>query len=178
LKYEMLTAQQIRAFYVQVFLPFAARKKLPTDPALWYAVWWVQPDDALKFFTDKTAYPWRPYARDHDWATVEHYWRERQYDTAIQLLTEMRAESEGKTENAEIHLWLGRCRIQLGQYSEAVKELTVSIRLDPSDPAAFRNRAEAYRLLKENVRAELDQQRAEELEKKATGGGAKAEKDQ
>jgi tetratricopeptide (TPR) repeat protein len=177
LKYEMLAAQQTRAFYVQVFLPFAAKKKLSTDPALWYAVWWVRPDDALKYFTDKTAYPWRPYARDHDWTTVERYWRRRQYDGAIRLLTEMCAESEVMTDHAEVHLWLGRCRIQLGQYSEAVKDLTASIRLDPSDPAAFRNRAEAYRLLKENDRAELDQKRAEELEKKANGGGAKAEKD-
>jgi tetratricopeptide (TPR) repeat protein len=89
----------------------------------------------------------------------------------------MCSESEGMTDHAEVHLWLGRCRIKLGQYSDAVKDLTASIRLDPYDPVAFRNRAEAYRLLKENERAELDQKRAEELEKKPDGGGAKAEKD-
>ncbi|MGD0518660.1 MAG: tetratricopeptide repeat protein [Thermoguttaceae bacterium] len=176
-KYEMLASQQIRAFYVQVFLPFAAKKKLPTDPALWYAVWWVRPDDALKYFTDKTAYPWRPYARDYDWTTVERCWRRQRYERAIELLTEMCSESEGMTDHAEVHLWLGRCRIKLGQYSDAVKDLTASIRLDPYDPVAFRNRAEAYRLLKENERAELDQKRAEELKKKADGKGAKAEKD-
>ena len=76
-KYEMLAAQQTRAFYVQVFLPFAAKKKLPTEPGLWFTLWWVRPDEALKQFTDKTAYPWRPYARDYDWATVERYWRRR-----------------------------------------------------------------------------------------------------
>ncbi len=62
LKPEMRAAQQTRAFYAQVFLPFAARKKLPTEPGLWFTLWWVRPEDALKQFTDKTAYPWRPYA--------------------------------------------------------------------------------------------------------------------
>ena len=75
-----------------------------------------------------------------------------------------------------MHLWLGRCRKQLGQYPEAVKELTSSIHLDPTDPVAFRNRAEAYRLMNQNERVELDLKRAEELEKKDDGKGAKAEK--
>ncbi len=172
-KYEMLAAEQTRAFYVQEFLPFAAKKKLPTEPGLWFTLWWVRPEEALKQFTDKTAYPWRPYARDYDWATVERYWRRRRYDRAIELLSQMCAESEGLPDHAEVHLWLGRCRIQLSQYSEAVKELTASIRLDPSDPVAFRNRAQAYRLLNENERAEIDQKQAEELEKKAEGGGEK-----
>ncbi len=176
-KYEMLAAQQTRAFYVQEILPFEAKKKLPTEPGLWFSSWWVKPDEALKYFTDKTAYPWRPYARDYDWATVEGDWRRRQYEKAIELLTQMCAESEGMPDHAEVHLWLGRCRIQLGRYPEAVKELTASIHLDPTDPVAFRNRAEAYRLMNENERAELDLKRAEELEKKEDGKGAKAEKE-
>ncbi|HEY4761792.1 MAG TPA: tetratricopeptide repeat protein, partial [Thermoguttaceae bacterium] len=73
-KYEVMAAQQTRAFYLQMFLPFAAKHKLPTDPTLWFTNWWVQPDEAMQNFTDKTAYPWRPYARQHDWATLDHYW--------------------------------------------------------------------------------------------------------
>ena len=44
-KYEVLAAQQTRAFYVQAFLPFAARQKLPTDPGLWFTAWWDRPDE-------------------------------------------------------------------------------------------------------------------------------------
>ena len=66
--------------------------------------------------------------------------------------------------------------MKLGQYPEAVKELTSSIHLDPTDPAAFRNRAQVYRLLNETERADLDLKRAEELEKKEGGEGAKSEK--
>ena len=40
LKYELLAAQRTRAFYVNVFLPWAEKKKLPTDPALWFCDWW------------------------------------------------------------------------------------------------------------------------------------------
>lgn len=166
-KYEVLAAQQTRAFYVQMFLPFAAKKKLATDPALWFASWWIKPDEALKYFTDKTSYPWRPYARDHDWATLERYWRRRRYEKAILLLKQMCAESEGMPDHAEVHLWLGRCRMQLGEYSLAVEELTASIHLEPHDPVAFRARARAYRYLKETERADVDQKRAEELENKA-----------
>jgi tetratricopeptide (TPR) repeat protein len=176
-KYEMLAAQKTRAYYVQVFLPFVEKKKLPTEPGLWFTLWWVRPDEALKQFTDKTAYPWRPYARDHDWATVEGCWRRQQYEKAIELLNQMCAESEGMPDHAEVHLWLGRCRTQLKQYPEAVKELTSSIHLDPTDPVAFRNRAQVYRLMNENERAELDLKRAEELEKKEDGKGAKSEKE-
>jgi tetratricopeptide (TPR) repeat protein len=170
-KYEVLAAQQTRAYYIQEFLPFAINKKLPTDATLWFTNWWVQPDDALQQFTDKTAYPWRPYARDHDWSTVDRYWRRRRYERAVSLLQQMCAESANMSDHAEVHLWLGRCRIQLGQYTLAVQELTASIHLDPTDPVAFRNRARAYQFLNETERAEIDQKRAEELEKKAEGGG-------
>ena len=106
-KPELRAAQQTRAFYVQVFLPFAAKKKLSTEPGLWFTLWWVRPDDALKQFTDKTAYPWRPYARDYDWATFDRYWRQKQYEKAIELLGQMCAESEGLPDHAEVHLWAG-----------------------------------------------------------------------
>ena len=96
--------------------------------------------------------------------------------SAIELLGQMCAESEGLPDHAEVHLWAGRCRMKLGQYPEAVKELTSSIHLDPTDPAAFRNRAQVYRLLNETERANLDLKRAEELEKKEGGEGAKSEK--
>jgi Tfp pilus assembly protein PilF len=59
-----------------------------------------------------------------------------------------------------------------------VQELTASIHIDPSDPVAFRNRARAYRLLNENERAEIDQKRAVELEKKTEGKGATVENKQ
>ena len=47
LKYELLAAQHTRAFYVQVFLPWAEKKKLPTDPSLWFCDWWDTPERAL-----------------------------------------------------------------------------------------------------------------------------------
>ena len=61
-KYEYLAAQRTRAFYVQVFLPWAEKQKLPTDPGLWFAAWWESAADTLAGFADKTAYPWRPYS--------------------------------------------------------------------------------------------------------------------
>ncbi len=164
-KYEVMAAQETRAFYVEMFLPFAAKHKLPTDPALWFTHWWDRPEDALQNFTDKTSYPWRPYARDHDWATVERYWRRHRYQKAILLLKQMCAESDDLPDHAEVHLWLGRCQLQLDQPEQAVEELTASIQLEPHDPAAFRLRAQAYEKLKAPEKAAADKKHAEELEK-------------
>ena len=55
LKYELRAAQQTRAFYLQVFLPWAEKKALPTDPSLWFGDWWETPDTVLKGFTDKSS---------------------------------------------------------------------------------------------------------------------------
>ncbi len=86
----------------------------------------------------------------------------------------MLAESDGMPDHGEVHLWLGRCRMQLGQYSLAVQELTASIQLDPYDPVAFRNRALAYNRLNEAEKAAADLKHAEELEKRGAGADGKA----
>ena len=75
LKYELRAAQRTRAFYLNAFLPWAAKKKLPTDPGLWFCDWWDTPDNVLRSFSDHSTYPWRPYARVHDWATVHRLFR-------------------------------------------------------------------------------------------------------
>ena len=75
-KHEVVAAQETRAFYLKVFLPFAAKQKLATQPSLWFAEWWDQPDEALKGFTNKSAYPWQPYARQYDWLTVDHLFQD------------------------------------------------------------------------------------------------------
>jgi tetratricopeptide (TPR) repeat protein len=166
LKYEVLAAQQTRAFYVQKFLPFAARQKLPTDPALWFSNWWDQPDEALKNFTDKSSYPWQPYAREHDWITVERYWHRGRYKRAIPLLKQMCEQSDGEmSDHAEVHYWLGRCRMKLDEYDQAVEEFSASLRLEPHDPVVYRARARAYEKLNESEKAAADRKQAEELEK-------------
>ncbi|MGW8255919.1 MAG: tetratricopeptide repeat protein [Thermoguttaceae bacterium] len=163
-KHEVLAAQQTRAFYVRFFLPFVIEHKLSTDPSLWFTNWWDQPDEALKNFTDKTSYPWRPYARDYDWLAVERFCSDKEYDKAIPLLKQMCADSDGLPDHAEVHLWLGRCRLKLGQDKEALDELSTSIELDPYDAEAYRLRAKTYENLKESQKAGADNHRAEELE--------------
>ena len=49
-KYELLAAQRTRAFYLQVFLPWAEKRKLPTDATLWFCDWWDTPEGVLKSF--------------------------------------------------------------------------------------------------------------------------------
>ncbi len=113
LKYELRAAQQTRAFYVQAFLPWVEKKKLPTDPTLWFCDWWDAPGGVLQSFTDKSAYPWRPYARTHDWATVHLHWRHGKFTKALKLLEQMRAEEGYEDDRDDVDYWIGRCRERL-----------------------------------------------------------------
>jgi tetratricopeptide (TPR) repeat protein len=115
LKYELRAAQQTRAFYVQTFLPWAEKQKYPTDPSLWFCNWWDTPDSVLQSFTDKTAYPWRPYARTHDWATVHRRWRQGYFQKAFKLLKQMENEKGYEDEREAVHAWIKQCREQINK---------------------------------------------------------------
>jgi tetratricopeptide (TPR) repeat protein len=165
LKYEMLAAQHTRTFYVQVFLPWAEKKKLPTDPSLWFCDWWDTPDGAMKHFTDKSAYPWRPYARAYDWATVHRCWRHGEFAKAQKLLEEMRTEDNYDDELYDVLYWLGRCLLRLDKPKEALSVLNESLEQNPHNAAAYRTRAEVYDKLGEKEKAKADRETAKKAEK-------------
>jgi tetratricopeptide (TPR) repeat protein len=167
LKYELAAAQRTRAFYVQVFLPWAAKQKLKTDPALWFCDWWDTPESVLASFTDKSAYPWRPYARTHDWATVHRHWHHAEFDKARKVLERMRDERGYEDEQSAVSYWLGCCLARLKKPSEAIAAFNEAIRLDPDDVAAYRARGEQYEKLGEKSKAAADAAKAKELEKEA-----------
>jgi len=163
LKYELEAAQQTRAFYIHEYLPWAEKHRLPTDPSLWFCDWWDTPKTVLKSFTDKSAYPWRPYARTHDWATVHRYWRHRQYAKAVKLLKEMYGEEGYEDDDADVQYWIGRCLVRMNKPAEAVAALTKAIHLDPESSEAYQARGEAYQELGETAKAEADLAKAKEL---------------
>jgi tetratricopeptide (TPR) repeat protein len=165
LKPELRAGQQTRAFYVQVFLPWAANKKLPTDPTLWFGDWWDTPEKVLDSFADKSAYPWRPYARTHDWATVHYDWRQGEFREALNLLEQMCGEEGYEDDEGDVHYWMGRCWQRLGKPAEAIKALSDSIRLDPNSAPTFRARGKLYQQIGEKGKAEADFAKATELEK-------------
>jgi tetratricopeptide (TPR) repeat protein len=119
LKYEIRAAQQTRGFYLRVFLPWAEKKKLSTDPTLWFCDWWDTPDEVLDSARDPAAYPWRPYSRTHDWATVHRSWHQGRIRRALRLLEEMRAEQGYRDEENDVQHWIDRCREQLGKQAAA-----------------------------------------------------------
>jgi tetratricopeptide (TPR) repeat protein len=165
LKYELLAAQHTRAFYVQVFLPWAEKKKLPTDPALWFCDWWDTPEKAMQHFSDKSAYPWRPYARVYDWATVHRCWRHAEFAKAQTLLEEMRTEDNYDDELYDVLYWLGRCLLRLDKPKEALSALNESIEQNPHNAAAYRTRAEVHDKLGDKSNAEADREAAKKAEK-------------
>ncbi len=119
LGYEIRAAQQTRAFYLHVFLPWVEKKKLPTDPTLWFCDWWDTPEEVLQSVSDRSAYPWRPYARTHDWATVDRSWHQGRIRRALRLLEQMRAEKGYQEEEQDVQYWIDRCRERLGKQAAA-----------------------------------------------------------
>jgi tetratricopeptide (TPR) repeat protein len=162
-KHEVVAAQQTRAFYLKMFLPFAAKQQLSTQPPLWFAQWWDQPDEALKGFTDKSAYPWQPYARQYDWLTVEHLFDLAEYEKAAKLLGTMCDESDGQDDHADVHLWIGRCRLKLNRPKEAVEEFDAALKMLPDYAEIYQYRARAYEQLGEKEKAAADEKKFKEL---------------
>ena len=164
LKYEYQAAQQTRAFYLQVYLPWAEKKRLPTDPTLWFTNWWDDPEEALHGFLDKASYPWRPYARQYDWLTVQRLWEQDKYREAAALLETMRAEKQYTEDKAQVLLWLGRCRLEAELPDGAIEALGESLQLDPRNAEAYALRGEAYQQKGDKAKAEADVAKARQLE--------------
>ncbi len=164
-KYEYQAAQKTRAFYAHVFLPIAAAKKLQTDPGLWFASWWEEADEALERFTDKSAYPWRPYARQYDWATVCRLYQEGKLEQTLKLLEDMLADKT-YNDHADVYLWMGQCYLESGTPQQAIQPLTAAIELDPNRVAAYLLRGDAYAQSGQKDKAEADYQKARQLRKR------------
>jgi tetratricopeptide (TPR) repeat protein len=164
-KYEYQARQKTRAFYVHVFLPWAAKMNLRSDPAHWLATLWEDVEDALRGYDNPYDYPWRPYARIYDWFAVRRSVQEGKLDEALALLREMTEEEGYRHELAEVWRWRGRCEVALGRPQAALDALNQSLRIEPNHPESYRWRGEAYRALKQETQAEADFQKARQLEK-------------
>jgi tetratricopeptide (TPR) repeat protein len=165
LRCELRAAQQTRAFYLQVYLPWAEKEKRPTNPSLWFCDWWATPENVLQGFTDRSAYPWRPYARTHDWAAVHHHWRQEEFRKALRILVRMCGEEGYEDDEPDVHFWMGQCYARLDKNEDALAQFTKSIELDSDNAAAYRARARLYREMKQNDKAEADEAAAKRLEK-------------
>ncbi|MFZ5829553.1 MAG: tetratricopeptide repeat protein [Planctomycetota bacterium] len=162
-KAENRAMQQTRAFYACLFLPWAEKVQLTSNPQLWFASHWEDPERSMERFLNPSSYPWKPYARQHDWLTLHllvHNHRSRQ---ALRLLEQMDSEPGYPEDRAEIKLWQGRCLLQLGRPQEAVAALDAGVGLAPGWAEMYTARAEAHRALGNAEQAAADEAKSREL---------------
>jgi tetratricopeptide (TPR) repeat protein len=165
-KTEYLAVQRTRAFYVQVYLPWAEKKKLPTDPRLWFDAWWDTADEVMEGFVDKSLYPWRPYARQFDWLQLDKLQRGGKYQEALKLLGEMEKEkvyTADPVDTADLYYWIGRCQMELGKPAPAIEALGKSIAADPKKAQSYQLRSEAYKKAGDEAKSQADAAKAKQL---------------
>jgi tetratricopeptide (TPR) repeat protein len=165
-KYEEQAMQLSRAFYVELYLPFAAKKKLATVPERWFASHWQAIEEPMLDSISRTAYPWRPYARQYDWQNFWRLYQEGRTRRALAILQEVAIEQQHPRDLSEVHLWIGRCQLDLREHEAAVEALTACLKLSPSHDEALELRARAYRALKKPDEAEADAARLRELRRR------------
>jgi len=164
--------QQTRAFYVKVQLPWLAKKKLKTDPSLWFADWWIDVEAAFEDFTDPREYPWTPYARQYDWLRVHALADAKKYREALVLLEAMLAEKDYPEAVGTVQYWIGECQLELGDLPGALKAADAAIAFDPEDAGAYELRAEVHEKLGDAAKAAADRTKAAQLDDAAEKGVA------
>ena len=64
---ELKAAQETRAFYLRVYLPWATARGLRTHPKMWYTtICWGSSHDCFGEYIDRKLYPWVPYLEYFD----------------------------------------------------------------------------------------------------------------
>jgi hypothetical protein len=116
---EYRAAQQARAFYVRVYLPWAVKNGVKTDPRRWYTWWWGRAEEVLDHFADREAYPWRPYTRYYWRLRVQHLLDQHQYGQAIEGARQYLAHAKFADETAYGHYLVAYSCYQLGHLTPA-----------------------------------------------------------
>ena len=138
---ESRAAEQTRAFYIRVFLPWAREQGMPTHPNNWFLGVRSDSCDSLMLadFPVGTPY-WRSYELQYDLIAVHRLLEEGQCQKALDMLTALGKQPEAAEERATIERWTGYCLIALRKPALAADAYDTAVRLDPSDAEAVYGR--------------------------------------
>jgi tetratricopeptide (TPR) repeat protein len=125
--------QQTRAFYVQVYLPWAKRREAKTRARTWDVLWWGRPEDAIKEYHDKNSYPWRPYVRYFLQVQTLRLLAQESYDKAIASAKQYLQAARFPDEKADAHCYLAEAYLEQGDIERAQRSLAACKRVAPDD---------------------------------------------
>jgi hypothetical protein len=128
---EYRAAQRTRAFYIGVYLPWALEHGVKTDPRRWYTWWWGPAEKVLDRFTDRDAYPWRPYSRYYWRLRFEHLLERQAYADAVAAARRYLREARFADETAYGHYLVALASYHSGDLSAATDALTRSAKSAP-----------------------------------------------
>lgn len=168
-RHEHGAIQKTRAFYVEVQLPWVAKRGSETDPSQWFAGFWLDVDTAMQDFTDPQDYPWVPYGRQYDWLRVHALIDDEKHRDALALLETMLAQEGYPDTIGEIQYWRGECYLALGDLAAARKAVDAAIAFDPDDAGAYELRAEVYESMGDAQKSAADRKKVRQLDAASPG---------
>ena len=158
---ESRAIDKTRAFYINVFLPWAKEHRVPTDPWVWYIGTRGDPgENTASLQLDREATHVTAYEHKYDFTVLQSLVMKCDYKNARTLASKMLADSLVKVEEEGIHVLRGMAYLGDGDADSAIADLNEAIRLEPNDALAHDNRGRAFCMRRDYDKAIADEDAA------------------
>jgi tetratricopeptide (TPR) repeat protein len=161
---ESRAAERTRAFYIHVFLPWAKKHHVSTDPYLWRITIRLRPNESLVLpFVTKDMPYWKHYEQRYDYIVLAGLIAKSGSAKVVEATAEMLAHARTPEDKAVVYHSRGTIYAKDGQLDKAISDFSDAIRLNPVYAEAYYDRGTAYTKKGEKPRAEEDFGRAKKL---------------
>jgi tetratricopeptide (TPR) repeat protein len=131
---ESRAAEKTRAFYICVFLPWAAKYRVPTNPQMWYIACRSDCKENLMLTNvDKKSRYWTNYEWDYDQMAVDALIEKGEAREALAAAAKLLKRAADNEKKARAYYCMGGCFLVKDDYNPAVGNFSEAIRLNPND---------------------------------------------
>ena len=160
MKCESRAAEKTRAFYIHVFLPWAAEHHVPSDPRLWFIAGRADCKENLVLDgVDKQSRYWTNYEWEYDQLMVESFVKKGETQKAIAATAKVLERATTNEQKARVYVNIGHAYGEKGEYDKEIEDDNEALRLDVRNADAYAVRGRAY-----GAKGDYDKMIADETE--------------
>ncbi len=142
---ESHTIDKTRAFYVNVYLPWAKEHREPTDPRAWYFCSRPDPVEHIAWMPIEMHGTYvMHYENGYDFVVLNSLVAKSDAKKVLALAAQLLPRATGDKDKAAIHIDRGYAYLIENDPGEAIVELNEALRLEPHGPLAYIVRGRAY----------------------------------